>query len=139
MAAVGLIVFASGCLSFEKRWKESAHYMTPPGSIAGRWHGNWTSEEHNRQGGLRCIITQLRGGDYEARFCTMFAWIIPWECTVGISGKTEGGLLHFSGKQNLGFLWGGIHNYEGKAGPDRFFATYTSGSDEGSVEMTRAD
>ncbi len=128
---------STGCLTFEQRWEDARIYDVPAGSIQGRWQGEWRSDTTDRQGPVRCILTPVRGGRYEARFDTRFARFVPQEHRVILVGEERGGLWRFRGESNLGWWTGGVYTYQGQVSPDRFFATYTSAQDSGEIEMTR--
>ena len=134
---LGIMPALTGCLSFEQRWKEAAVQHVPKGSIAGRWTGHWTRDESDQRGRIRCILTLLKRGTYEARFQTKTLAVIPFERTVRFAPKLSGGLHHFEGEANLGWLTGGVYRFKGKIDATQCFATYASGRGSGAVELSR--
>ena len=57
------LALASGCSRFDKNWKEAGQQDFPESGLAGRWMGTWTSEADGHSGELKCLVTDLNGGD----------------------------------------------------------------------------
>ena len=134
--AVLLASCCAGCLTFEKRWEEAEKHFVPKGSIIGRWEGHWSDEENEERGRLRCIVTPLKTGAFEARFQAMWFSILPREFVLPLRGANMGGLWHFVCEKDFGWR-GGTQRFEGKVDPARFFSSYSSPHGKGVFEMGR--
>jgi hypothetical protein len=137
LAVCALLTLVTGCMTFDQRWEEARVHHVPAGSIQGRWQGEWSNHTTGRSGSIRCILTPLKSGRYEARFDTRFAGVVPQEHRVVLAGESRGGLWRFRGEQNLGWFSGGVHEYAGQISPDRFFSTFSSLKANGEVELVR--
>ncbi|GJM25349.1 MAG: hypothetical protein DHS20C16_17640 [Phycisphaerae bacterium] len=131
------LLLAGGCSRFEKNWKQAGQQDFPESEMAGRWTGTWTSDADGHSGSLRCLITDLNGGAYRAAFRSTYGNVFRFDHTVTLYAVNLRGMWTFEGSENLGLLAGGVFNYKGKAGPNKFFSTYKSRNDEGSFEMYR--
>lgn len=131
------ILIAGGCSGFDKNWKEAGQQDFPESQLSGRWLGSWTSEADGHSGELRCLITDLNGGAYRASFRSKFGGIFRFDHTVTLYAVNLRGMWTFEGSEDLGMFAGGVYNYKGKAGSNKFFATYKSRGDNGSFEMYR--
>ena len=56
--ALLLGLFASGCSTFHREWKQAAAQPLPIDDITGRWQGGWKSEGTGHQGALRCVVSK---------------------------------------------------------------------------------
>jgi hypothetical protein len=124
----------AACSSFERDWRRQA---AAGDAFTGKWDGRWTSSAHRGAGGrLRCILTKVEPGRYQARFkANWMAFTSTYSVT--LQGEQRGGKLIFRGSHNLGALFGGVYRYEGEATPQLFTARYDSSYDRGTFEMSR--
>src|ERR1700761_5338180 len=76
-------IFAAVCLmgataaraaSFNADWKAAVNGPNATNGFSGAWEGQWKSTKHHVSGPLRCVITQLPNGEYQARFHAQFHW-----------------------------------------------------------------
>jgi hypothetical protein len=140
MSMSGLVaglLLAAGCSQFEKNWKQAGQQDFPESQMAGRWMGTWTSETDGHSGELRCLISDLDGGAFNAAFRSTYGNVFKFDHTVTLYAVNLRGMWTFEGSENLGLFAGGMYEYKGKAGANKCFATYKSRNDEGSFEMHR--
>ena len=102
----------------------------------GRWKGGWKSEVSSHTGELFCLITKKDENTYLTRYRAIYADIFSFEYTVAITIKREDGVIKFYGKEDLGWMAGGVYEYEGKATKTEFISTYRCESDHGTFNMT---
>ena len=132
--ALSLLV-TTGCSSFHREWRAAG--KTDPVGIAGRWEGTWTSEASGHKDKLRCLLTPVSEGSYEARFHAKYRKVLSFGYTATFTGRQTNDVFHFSGNADLGRLAGGVYTYEGRVNPTQFFSTYKSKYDHGTFEMVR--
>jgi hypothetical protein len=75
--------------------------------------------------------------EYQARFEATYWGIFHAHYNTTLSGPETAGALHLSGRKNLGWLEGGVYEYDATVTPHRFDATYRSKKDQGTFSMTR--
>ena len=131
-----VLLIVPGCTAgFDRDWKRTASPRQD--SFAGRWTGTWRSEQHRgASGDLRCILIPRKADRYRASFQA------GWLCFTSHYGATfqterKGGEIRFRGAEDLGWLFGGVYTFEGRATRGRFQSRYRSGYDHGVFEMTR--
>lgn len=142
IALTVLLPLLAGC--YESRWSAAGKQPVPDGSIAGRWQGTWKSEASGHNGGLRCIISEVTPSSFKADFKASYAWIFTFtytatmQVTGGTTAPTSGpAYVYFKGEQDLGWLAGGVYQYDGKVGPSMFFCSYKTDSDHGVFQLSR--
>jgi hypothetical protein len=134
---LALFFFCVGCCSFNREWERVARQPRWTNEFAGRWTGEWRSEQSGHHGTLKCIITPHSSEAYMARFHATFWKIFSATYLVPLSATNVNGEYQFSGSANLGGFGGGTYTYEGSATAAHFHSTYRSESDHGIFEMTR--
>src|SRR4051812_1908143 len=93
---IGLTMLASGCNTFNTEWQKAARSPVTT-SLAGRWEGTWTSDVNGHNGRLRCVITELNQGIYQARFHAKYQKVLSFGYTVPLKVvPTESG-VNFNG------------------------------------------
>ena len=148
LASVALaLIHAAGCSTFNHDWKLLASEPLTPepddphAGLLGRWQGEWRSDSNGHHGGLRCIIerdaTDEHTGDLHARFRATYGWCFVFEYAMPMEAEVEGDSYRFSASADLGWLAGGVYQYNGTVEGDAFHATYESRGDHGVFEMTR--
>jgi len=137
-----LLLVTTGC--YECRWSAAGKEAVPADSIAGRWQGTWQSNHNGHSGGLRCIISDITADQFKADFKASYGWLFTFtytatmRVTAGSSRPASGpAYVYFKGEEDLGWLAGGLYQYDGKVGPTLFFCNYKSGGDHGTFQMTR--
>jgi hypothetical protein len=106
--------------------------------LEGNWAGRWTSGSSDMDGELRCQVTKLEGGDYEAKFDATFLKVLNHQSTVTLKVREKGDSWKFDGEKDLGILNGGIYQYDGLADGEEFVCTYDSSMDKGVFRMKRS-
>jgi hypothetical protein len=136
MLLCGALLPASGCTSFNHDWNEHRE-STPPTALEGRWQGVWVSDATHHTDKLRCVVTKHDDGTYAARFLAKYHTVLTFGYTVPLKVETASNGFTFSGEANLGWLAGGVYQYEGRADATNYFSTYTSKYDHGTFQMSR--
>lgn len=89
-------------------------------------------------GRLRCLVTRLEEGKYQARYHATYRKVLTFSYTVALDAtRTEDG-FKFSGDADLGWA-GGVYHYEGMANSTNFYSTYQSKYDHGLFQMRRPE
>jgi len=128
---------ATGCSTFNRDWKATASTAAPVNDIAGRWEGTWQSDVTRHHGKLRCLVTHLEGGDYQARYRAKYLRIMSFSYPVRLKVAAAEDGFKFNGEADLGWYAGGLYQYEGRASATNFYSTYESKDDHGSFQMRR--
>lgn len=129
---------SSGCLcAFHRDWQE-AKSCPPVDNLAGLWEGTWVSHTNGHHGKLRAIITNCGNGRYRAQYQGTFHVVIPFVYeTTHCRTSSDGGVVHFTGREELCQLAGGTYRMNGWANGQRFVANYKSDNDCGVFKMQR--
>ena len=140
--ALGMIVGAAmtlaGCSGFDRAWKAAEERPTPEDAITGRWVGTWQSEVNDHSGKLRAIITKQDENTYLARYHATYAGWLTFETKARLRGEPTGeNRVELRGEEDLGWLAGGVYEYDGHATPEEFYSTYKSKHDHGTYTMMR--
>ena len=139
LLALGAVLIFPGCSTFTYDWRQAAKQSTPTNEITGRWEGSWISTANGHHGALRCLVMKRADGGFDARYratyqrVLSFSYTVPLHTDVGAVGGV------FRGEADLGWLAGGIYQYEGRANATNFFSTYDSKYDRGTFQMTRPE
>ncbi len=104
-------------------------------SIVGAWEGQWKSVAHHVSGPLRCVITDLGNGKYQARFHAQFHWFHFTYTAKLVAEKTAQGDV-LKGEADLGWM-GGVYKYSGPVSPSKYVSTYVSPVENGVLELAR--
>jgi hypothetical protein len=128
------MVFLTGCSSFEREWKQAA--SAGQSGLAGRWQGTWASDVNGHHGKLRCVVSQIEGPEYRARFRATYQTVLHFSYNVNLHVERQGNEFKFQGEADLG-LAGGVYHYVGQAEGSNFLSTYSCASDHGTFQMTR--
>ena len=134
---VCLAVLATGCSTFNRDWTNAAAVPPPTNDITGRWEGEWHSDANGHHGRLRCLITQLDGTHYRARYRASWGKIFHFGYTVDMRVERSDNLFRFEGGADLGRLAGGMYRYDGRADSTNFVSNYKSRRDHGTFQMAR--
>ncbi len=135
--ALFLLLFASGCSSFDRAWRRAAAAPEPPKDIQGAWTGTWRSDRDGHDGALRCVITEWEDGKFLALFRATYWKTLEFDQSVVLVARERRGTWTFEGSADLGALAGGVYHYKGTATPRNFTATYRSKYDRGVFTMAR--
>ena len=89
-------------------------------------------------GRLRCLVTKLEDGKYQARYHAKYRKILGFGYTAVLDTTQADGSFKFTGEADLGWA-GGVYHYEGKANATNFYSTYQSKYDHGIFQMSRPE
>jgi hypothetical protein len=126
---------SASAASFKSDWKAALQLQVPTNSFVGAWEGKWKSVKHHVSGPLRCVITDLGNGNYQARFHAEFHWFHFTYTAKLVAEKSESGTI-LKGVADLGWM-GGVYKYSGQVSPTKYFSTYASPVENGALELTR--
>ena len=137
LALMAAVTAAAGCSTFDDDWKASEGFAT---GVEGRWEGTWSSDANGHHGGLRCLVTRRPDQGFDARYHATYSdWCgtLSFEYTVPmtIEPGPDGWKLH--GSADLGWLAGGVYEYDGVATVLRFFCNYQAEGDHGIFQLER--
>lgn len=129
-----LMLAATGCSRFDRDWTAAAG-TTNADSIEGAWTGRWQSDAGHGGGTLRAIVTKRAEREYAARFEATFWGFLRGRYQINLATDEDG--KRITGEEDLGFLAGGVYDYEGTIAPDAFDVKYRSKHDHGTFTLTR--
>jgi hypothetical protein len=132
----GLLLITVGCSNFRKQWNRSLA-AAPEREIAGPWEGTWKSDATSHTGKLRCVLTPLPDGKYEAFFKANYLKIFRFSYRMNMEAKPGGPPFKLEGEADLGKLAGGKYTYQGVVSATNFFCTYHSKDDHGTFQLSR--
>jgi len=124
-----------GCSSFNREWEKAA--ASPSSGIEGAWVGRWESDAGHGGGDLKCLLMRKSPSEYQARFYATYWAVFRFHTQVVLPGEDRGAAVKLSGKEDLGWLRGGVFEYEGEVNAGDFACTYRSKHDEGTFKMKR--
>lgn len=104
--------------------------------LSGSWSGYWISDSTGHRGPLRCNLTLLNDGSYQASFSGRFFKVIPFRYSVNLDVIQDGDTVTLVGDQVLGRRLGTFH-YDAEATCQDFVASYSSCKDQGRFVLTR--
>jgi hypothetical protein len=131
------LLLAGGCASFDHQWEQAAKQPPPTDDLTGRWQGVWVSESTGHTDQLRALIDHQNDGTYRAQFHAKYHTVLSFGYTVPLKVEKNDGVFKFSGNADLGWMAGGLYQYEGLADATNFSSTYTSKDDHGTFQMSR--
>jgi hypothetical protein len=132
------IFWITGCSTFDRDWQAAAKFPREPGDIQGPWQGTWLSDTTKHTDRLRCIISKTDVHTYQARFKAHYRKVLTFGYSVPLETRPVGDGFRFKGEADLGWLAGGLYEYEGSADGTNFFSTYFSKYDKGTFRMGRS-
>jgi hypothetical protein len=107
--------------------------------LVGQWSGTWSSTTNGMKGALTCTVKQSADGTYTAAFKAIFGGLFTHKSTVALNVDASTDPWTFKGKEDLGFMAGGVYTYEGRSDGKEFTSTYDSTFDKGTFKMNRAE
>ncbi|HZE97640.1 MAG TPA: hypothetical protein VE981_11485 [Planctomycetota bacterium] len=134
---LGLLAALSACSTFDQDWQASQGFAN---GIEGRWEGSWTSDDNGHTGGLRCLVTRRADEGYDARYhATYSGWCgtLSFEYTVPMTVQPGPQGLQLHGSADLGWIAGGVYEYDGLVNVDRYYCNYQSDGDHGIFKLER--
>lgn len=137
IVAAGALTAMCGCSSFDNDWNAAAGFAV---GIEGRWEGTWNSDASGHHGELRCLVTRRSDGGFDARYHARYSgWCgtVSFEYTVPLTAQRGADGWKLRGNADLGWLAGGVYEYDGLATVDRFFCNYDASEDHGVFTLQR--
>jgi hypothetical protein len=98
--------------------------------LSGCWAGHWQSCRTGHRGPLQAQFVRLAPDTYEVHFAGRFFKVIPFRYSIVMTAIEQDGVVHLSGSQNLGRLFG-TFSFSAVAASDSFDAHYRSTKDNG--------
>lgn len=132
------LFLATGCRSFERDYA-AARATIYDDPVGGAWEGRWISDRNGHRGSLKAVLQPAGDDQYRARFKATFWKIFSASYDVQLSAEEAAGTeTRLSGSTDLGWLAGGVYEYDATVAGDAFEATYESQADHGRFELKRA-
>lgn len=132
-----LAPLTANCRDFHDRWRES---VDPPEaqSLSGRWHGEWVSAATGHRGPLRCVMIATTSDRWNARFHASYSRVFR-ACYATELDATRLGPDRFAlrGSNDIGWIAGGVYEYEGEASGSELNCRYRSSFDNGEFKLRR--
>lgn len=137
--AITTYSFLAGCSTFNRDWKAMEQEPVPSTGMEGRWEGTWRSDASGHDGALRCIITRKEDESLFARYHAKYGGFLTFEYDMPMTVQRDGETYRFTAEADLGWLAGGIYEYDGTVVGDDFTSTYKSKSDHGTFLMRHVE
>ena len=132
------VLLMGGCSSFNRDWRQAA--QVPAQGVEGRWIGGWHSDYNQHEGPLRCLITKKDGNTYHTRFHAKYklgfltiSYPYDMDMTITLNAKT----YSFKGEADLGWLAGGVYQYDGNGTLANIDMDYQASKDHGTFRLYR--
>ena len=138
------LALVAGCSNYDKRFafaSRSDVKRTSP--YEGAYSGRWSSSRNSAWGGdLRCILTPLDGGSFQADFHATWHGLSSKHSVVlhtkPVPGKKSGSAFLFEGESTLHTIIGaGTYRCEGRMDHETMRACYDATYDKGTFELRR--
>jgi hypothetical protein len=123
----------ANCRDFHRIWERSAGAAPP----AGRWRGEWRSIETGHHGALLCAIETAAGSTWRAAFRAGYAGVFRACYAIDLHVTPDGDRWVFKGQSDIGWVAGGVYEYDGEATAGTFVSRYRSATDHGEFRLTR--
>lgn len=140
ICAMLAVVVCSGCASFDSLYDKAIAQGAPAaGSVEGAWDGTWQSQAGHGNDRLRAIVTKTGADTYHVWFRAHFWGIFQasQEVDMKVSSPAGAAEIKAAGEQDLGWLYGGVYQYEATLTPVKMDATYKSKYDHGEFHLGR--
>ena len=105
--------------------------------LSGCWSGSWESCSTGHQGPLFAEFVPCGDSQYEVHFRGRFFKLVPFKYSVTMTAQEQDGVVHLSGSQYLGRLFG-TFSFTATASETCFNARYESCKDQGQFELSRS-
>ena len=127
----------TGCSEFDKAYKDAVHKGAPTDSIEGAWDGQWTSHADHGGGRLWAVVTRTGDNTYFAQFKAKYWGMMEFESDVNLRVTSATQPVRAVGNTDLGYLKGGVYQYDAVLTPTEFDANYSSEHDHGVFRLRR--
>jgi len=135
-----LLIAATGCSNFDAMYNKGLAQGAPvAGSVEGVWDGTWQSQAGHGNDRLRAIVTKTGPETYHVWFRAHFWGIFQANQEVDLKASSVPGAAEIkaAGEQDLGWLYGGVYQYQATLTPVKMDATYKSKFDHGEFHLGR--
>jgi hypothetical protein len=122
---------------FHREWKRYQTTSNKPDGIAGRWTGEWISEQSGHHGELRCVLSPVFADTYRACFYAGFSFCFRVGYVTDLKAQQTDGRVLLNGAQDLGALAGGVYRCEGEVQGSDFSCRYSCKYDQGIFRLKR--
>lgn len=110
-----------------------AVFAEPP--IAGRWRGEWVSDQNGHRGALRANVTPTTDG-YDVRFSGRFAKVIPFTYRQHLTQTgSDGERVYLAAERRLPLF--GTFRMMAEATANTFDARFSAGQEQGRFKLQR--
>ena len=132
------VLIMGGCSSFNQDWEQAA--QVPVQGVEGRWIGGWHSDYNQHEGPLRCLITKKDENTYHTRFHAKYKLgfltiSYPYDMDMTITQDAKS--YSFKGEADLGWLAGGVYQYDGNGTLANIDMDYQASKDHGTFRLYR--
>jgi hypothetical protein len=134
-----LAALTTNSADFKRAWAQAENDGRAGGGIAGRWAGEWISEENGHRGALRCALVRLDGGRYRASFHARYAKWLRVCYSIELHASSAGERMQLEGDADLGRLAGGLYHYEGETDGRHWACTYHCRYDHGRFSLAKTN
>lgn len=128
-----VVFLLAGCAGVERAGCEAA-----ADDLEGKWVGKWTCEKTGHSGYLSCRLKRMEADHYQAQYFATYATVLPYWYSIDMHLEREGQRYLTQWQVDLGWLGGGVYEYEGYIEGEIFFCEYSSKDYEGRFELVRA-
>ena len=139
-----LAPLSANCRDFHEQWQRVSENQRLAAAapdadgIAGLWQGEWLSAVTGHRGPLRSVIVAASADRWLARFHASYSRIFRacYATELRAMPGSEGNLA-FSGSSDLGWMAGGVYEYDGESTGPGFVCRYRSRFDNGEFRLDR--
>jgi hypothetical protein len=128
----------ANCRDFHERWARAGEAPREPGRLTGRWEGEWVSTAGGHRGPLRCVLEQRDADRWSATFRAGYAGILRACYCTELVLRDAGDHWTLNGHSDIGWVAGGVYEYDGDITDDRLVCRYRSRHDRGEFRLQRA-
>ena len=125
--------------AFHREWKHYELSGRRGDAIAGRWCGEWISEQSGHRGELKCVLSPVSPEVYQACFYASFSLVFRVGYMTKLNVNRTNGRILLTGQEDLGPLAGGIYRSEGEVCERDFNCHYSCKYDHGIFRLKRLD
>src|SRR5579859_7193028 len=116
--------------AFYEQWRRYASEPTRD-PVAGRWVGEWISEQSGHRGELKCVLAPAAPGAYRAFFYASFSKLFRVGYVTELKTEPGGDRIRLHGEEDLGALAGGVYRCDGEVNGNDFNCRYSCRYDQG--------
>jgi hypothetical protein len=127
----------ANCSDFREHWDRAVDSPDPQ-AVSGRWQGEWVSTASGHRGPLRSVFVAHTADRWQARFHASYSRIFR-ACYATELFVIRVGPDRFTlkGRNDLGWIAGGVYEYDGEASGSELICRYRSRFDNGEFRLKR--